>query len=591
MKNGILLIAFLFATNYALPQSCDKLIEKIELSFQSDEDPKKDIQRFEFLCAKSSSYYKGKLLIFRLKQYRSKGQIEEGLDYAESILNQLDDKELNAEILLETAAYYFLQDKYDKTIPVCYKILNSGIKNKKINCKTLSILASAHSKLGNDDYAEKYYKKCYSESVILKDSSLISIALNGLGLIEYKKNSRPNLLKAVNYYNTSLSYCTSKMLDSKLFTKNNIAAVYYQLKDYEGANRIFKQCLDLAIQIRDTISMFNSLNNLGTIALIREDLTLAKSYLYQGYKIYQQYNPGEPMPSALLLSLSDLHYALGEYKQSRDFYEQYSTYSFQLLDTERNQTMIQMQEKFDALNKKKEIKDLKFSALVLSEVLTHAIQWTCAIIFLFLFRKLDRPFRLIAIISFIQTPIAMMNSYMLISSLNNSIIKHIATHLEFILLGLCFYFFLKDTRLKIGLILAGSFYAVFSLLDTIYLEPYATVAPVNIILFGSVICFMSSLGLFYEIFREGKILYIDRHPYFWLSCSVLIYFGCTIFISLFNNYIVYNLPIWIYNFFFSFYLFIFFVSKALLLNGAYLVYKKHNEPESIQNRNAIQTAI
>ena len=591
MKHGILIIAFLIATNYAQSQSCDQLIENIELSFQSNEDPKEDIHRFESLCAKSSSYYKGKLQIFRLKQYRTKGQFEEGLVYGESVLNQLGDKELNAEILLETAAFYFLLGKYDKTIPTCYKILNNGVKNRKTRTKTLSILASAHSKLGNDDYAEKYFKKFYSESVILKDSSLISIALNGLGLLEYNKTSRSHLLKAVSYYNSSLSYCTSKMIDSKLITNNNLAAVYYQLKDYTSANRIFKQCLDLAIQIGDSISMFNALNNLGTIALIKKDLKTAKSYLYQSYMIHRQYLPGEPIPSALLLSLSDLHYALGDYKQSRDFYERYSTYSLELLDAERNRAMIEMQEKFDALNKKKEIKDLKFSALVLSEVLTHAIQWTCAIVFLLLFRKLDRPYKLIAIISFIQIPIVMINTYMLFSSLNNSIIKHISTHVEFVLLGVCFYIFFTDTRLKNGLILLGIFYVVFSVLDTIYLEPYTTVVPVNILLFGSVICFLCSLGLFYQIFREGKILFIDRHPYFWLSCSVLIYFGCTIFISLFNNFMVYNLPLWIYNFFFSFYLFIFFVSKVLLLYGAYLVYHRHNEYEPLPHRNAIQTVI
>jgi tetratricopeptide (TPR) repeat protein len=589
MKYGFLIITFLIATNFGRSQSCDKLIENIELSFQSNIDPKKDIQVFNSLCAKSSSYHKGKLQLFRLKQYRTNGQFEKGLDYGESILKQVGDEELNAEILLETATIHYILGDYDKTIPVCYTILNTGIKNKKTKSKTFSMLANAHWKMENNEYAEKYFRLSFESAREINDSSMISLSLNGLGLIDYSEGTRQSMKSAVDLFNEAISFTPKGKLTFLLSANNNLAAVYYQLKDYTRAKRIFKQCVDLAEQVRDTASVIRSLNNLGTIALIQKDLEPAKNYLYQSFKIHQQHSPGEPAPSALLLSLSDLHYALGDYKQSRDYYEKYSTSSLELLNAERNQAMIEMQEKYDALNKKKEIKDLKLSALIMSEVLTQAIQWTCAIVFLLLFRKLDRPYRLMAIISFIQTPIVMVNTYMLSLSLNNSMIKHISTHIEFLLLGACFYLFFTDRRFKKGLLILGGFYAAFSVIDTIYLEPL-TVIPSNIIVLGSMICLLCALGLLYQIFLEGKMLYIDQHPYFWLSCSVLIFFGCTIFISLFNNFIVYNLPLWIYNFFFSVNLFFFFVSKVLLLYGAYLLADKHHEYKPLRQPRAIQIA-
>jgi tetratricopeptide (TPR) repeat protein len=589
MKYGFLIITFLIATNFARSQSCDKLIENIELSFQSNIDPKKDIQVFNSRCAKSSSYYKGKLQLFRLKQYRTNGQFEKGLVYGESILKQIDDKELNAEILLETAIINYLLGDYAKTIPICYKILNTGIKNKKTKSKTFSMLANAHLDLENDDYAEKYFRLSYEIAREINDSSMISLSLNGLGLIDHSEGTKQSMKSAINLFNESISFTPKGRLTFLLGTKNNLAAAYYELEDNTSAKRIFKQCVDLAEQVRDTATMMISLNNLGAIALVEKDLELAKNYLYQSYNIHQQHSPGKPARSALLLSLSDLHYALGDYKQSRDYYEQYSTSSLELLNSERNQGMIEMQEKYDALNKKKEIKDLKLSSLIISEVLTQAIQWTCAIVFLLLFRKLDRSYRLIAIISFIQTPIVIVNTYILSLSLNNSIIKHISTHIEFLLLGACFYLFFTDRRFKKGLLILGGFYAAFSVIDTIYLEPL-TVIPSNIILFGSMICLLCALGLLYQIFLEGKMLYIDQHPYFWLSCSVLIFFGCTIFISLFNNFIVYNLPLWIYNFFFSVNLFFFFVSKVLLLYGAYLLADKHHEFKPLHQPSAIQIA-
>lgn len=227
--------------------------------------------------------------------------------------------------------------------------------------------------------------------------------------------------------------------------------------------------------------------------------------------------------------------------------------------------------------------------LILSEILTHAVIWSCVIIFILLFRKLSRSYRLLAISSFIQALLIVLNTYLLLLSVNNWFTRHIGAHLEFALLGACFYFLFTDKRFKNALLILGGFYTFFSVLDTIYLEPL-TVAPGNIILVGSVISILCALGLFYQIFREGKVLYIERHPHFWLSSSVLVYFGCTIFISMFHNYIAFDLPLWMYDFFFFADLFIFFVSKVFLLYGAYLLAFKYKEDDSLIPHNVIKTA-
>jgi cellulose synthase/poly-beta-1,6-N-acetylglucosamine synthase-like glycosyltransferase len=178
---------------------------------------------------------------------------------------------------------------------------------------------------------------------------------------------------------------------------------------------------------------------------------------------------------------------------------------------------------------------------------------------------------------------------MLFLPMNNWFTKHISAHLEFVLLGVCFYFLFTDKRFKNGLLILGGIYTVFSVLDTIYLEPLS-VAPGNIILVGSVINILCALGLFYQIFREGKVLYIERHPYFWLSSSILVYFGCTLFISMFLNYLVFNLPLWMYDIFFFVDLFIFFVSKVFLLYSGYLLAYKYKKDVSLIQPNIIKTA-
>lgn len=212
-------------------------------------------------------------------------------------------------------------------------------------------------------------------------------------------------------------------------------------------------------------------------------------------------------------------------------------------------------------------------SLIISESLTHLILWSCALVYLSWYKRLDRPFKLMAITSFIDVICVSVSTYLLVTKTNNWPINHFVSHAEFILLGASFYFIFIDNRFKKGVIVMGCIYLVFSIFDTIYLEPFH-MAPGNIRVLGNIFCMLCAFGLFYQIFREGKSLYIEREPYFWLGASVLTYFGASMFISLFHNYLVYDLPLWMYEFFFYVDLFLFFLSKVALLYGAYLMTRK-----------------
>jgi signal transduction histidine kinase len=300
--------------------------------------------------------------LFRLRQFRIINDYKGGLTYANNLLSKNGQSNLKYEVLIEKSILHYYIGEYESTISICYGLLKKSDLKKEVRVKSYSMLANSHWKLGNGIYAEKYFKRCYQGAKEINDSSLMSISLNGLGLIDYSEGTKESMKDAVVLFNRAASVSPKSKLTLLLSADNNLAAVYYQLKDYKEASRIFKQCLDLAVQIGDTSTMIISLNNLGSIAMIQKDLNAAKTYLDRSYEIHKQYNPGEAAPAELLLSLSDLHYALGDYKQSRDYFERYSTSSLELLNAERNQAMIEMQEEYDALNKKKEITDLKLSA-------------------------------------------------------------------------------------------------------------------------------------------------------------------------------------------------------------------------------------
>jgi signal transduction histidine kinase len=361
MRVFIFLFLIIATNNLVFGQHCDELVEKIEESFQKNINPTELIREYQHKCNDISSKKISFLELFRLKQYRVDRDYVSGIRYAEKLLKKIDDSDVANAVILEKSILHFLLQDYEETIPLCYQLLKKKQISREITGKANSMLANAHWKLGNNVYAEKYFKKSYQDAIMVGDSSLVSLSINGLGLIDYNLGTAQSIKKSVRHFLRALEFCPKDKLTFVLNTKNNLAAAYYQLKDLKAANSMFLDCLELSRLVGDTSSMINSLNNLGSIALSLKDFKAAGDFLKLSLKTHEQFSPAQQIPSELLLALSDWKYALGDFQSSRDYLENYSNAELKRLDAERNQAMIEMQEEYDVLNKKKEIADLKLS--------------------------------------------------------------------------------------------------------------------------------------------------------------------------------------------------------------------------------------
>jgi hypothetical protein len=94
-------------------------------------------------------------------------------------------------------------------------------------------------------------------------------------------------------------------------------------------------------------------------------------------------------------------------------------------------------------------------------------------------------------------------------------------------------------RKLIVILFAG--YLIFSVFDTIYYEPL-TAYPSNIGFVYSLMLILFSLLFFYEIYEKGEVLYIERHPHFWINSAFLLYYSGTLLLGLFSNYLMYKIP-------------------------------------------------
>jgi len=124
---------------------------------------------------------------------------------------------------------------------------------------------------------------------------------------------------------------------------------------------------------------------------------------------------------------------------------------------------------------------------------------------------------------------------------NNMYLKHILAHLEIGTFSLYYFFLLerKIFRKLIQLLFTG--YIIFSIIDTLYYESFS-IYPSNIGFVYSLMIILYSLLFFFEIYEKGEVLYIERHPHFWINSAMIIYYSGTLILGLFVNYLMYRIP-------------------------------------------------
>ncbi|MEN9998640.1 MAG: hypothetical protein RI922_1630 [Bacteroidota bacterium] len=124
---------------------------------------------------------------------------------------------------------------------------------------------------------------------------------------------------------------------------------------------------------------------------------------------------------------------------------------------------------------------------------------------------------------------------------NNMHLKHVLAHLEISVFSLYYYFLLerKLFRKLIQILFIG--FVIFSIIDTLYYEPFS-VYPSNIGFVYGLMIILYSLLFFFEIYEKGDVLYIERHPHFWINSALIIYYSGTLILGLFVNYLMYRIP-------------------------------------------------
>ena len=362
MKRFTTIILFLCITHLGIGQRhCDKLLLEIEAAFEQNEDATLLIRRYEKSCFTSDCESLCEFDALKMKSFRRNGDYKSALEYGQKAQNKGGDEKFKAQIHLETAIVYYLIKDIDKAVKCLHQVISSDHVEKEIEAKAFLMLGNAHNYLGNTNYANRFFSKSYYAALSLRDSSTISFALNGQGLIAYGQGKRSSLKRAIHLFQRSLSFLNNPESEQASNTMNNIAAAYFNIKEFKKAEKYFLECAKLYTVNLDFEDLASTYNNLAAIFKEKNQWNKAKEYLDKAVALYSDELLGSMFFPQLNLSLSEYYYHVGKYQQSRDYYANYAQQELKRLNAEQGEAVIESQERYDDLRRTKLINDLKLA--------------------------------------------------------------------------------------------------------------------------------------------------------------------------------------------------------------------------------------
>lgn len=362
MIRSVLILFLLGLTPFSYGQAnCSKLLSEIKAALEQNSNSSRLIRQYQKSCYPEVCEVLCEFDALNLKYLRSVGEYKSALVYGKKALNKAGNEKFKAQILVEMAIVHYIREDMANAVKCLHRAISIKSIEKDIEAKAFLMLGNAHRFLGNTNYAIRYFSKTYKVALRIADSSLVPSALNGQGLIAYGKGKPNDMKRAIRLYQKSLIFTGKNELVQSLNIKNNIAAAYSNLKEYDKSEKYFKECARIFTLLGDFEGVAFTYNNIAAIFIETKQWEKAKAYLTKAMLLYDDELYGQQIIPEMNLSLSDLYYHEGKYQLSRDYYAKYAQSELKRLNAEQSESVIKSQERYDDLKRTKLINDLKLS--------------------------------------------------------------------------------------------------------------------------------------------------------------------------------------------------------------------------------------
>lgn len=138
------------------------------------------------------------------------------------------------------------------------------------------------------------------------------------------------------------------------------------------------------------------------------------------------------------------------------------------------------------------------------------------------------------ILLIISVIVALISKHLWSLKENNLYLLHYYTVFEFCGWMTIYYLLFEGAVMKRILLFLGVSFIIFSVVNSIFLQPLSTFNS-NSRSLESILLVGFSIAYFFKVFKEKKVIYLEKNDNFWLNAAALIYFSGSFLLFGFSN--------------------------------------------------------
>ncbi|MBA7518366.1 Adaptive-response sensory-kinase SasA [subsurface metagenome] len=275
-----------------------------------------------------------------------------------TISRGLYDKENEANALKKLGTVYYLFSDYNKALEYYIQSLTirEEINDQQGIAGSYNNIALIYDAFKDYDKALEYTLKSFDVNKVLGDKEKMAVNLNNLGVFY---SAKKNNALAFDYFQKA--FTIYKEMNNKqgiADALNNLGDIYRENRQYNEALSYFKQSLRINEELNEIYSIALSKFNLADIYSETQRYDLAYQYLLEGLHYAKEIESNDLIRD--FYGLFESYYrAKNNYKKALEYHQLYAQLNDSIFNEQSSDKIADMQVRFEAENKDKEIKLLK----------------------------------------------------------------------------------------------------------------------------------------------------------------------------------------------------------------------------------------
>ncbi len=288
--------------------------------------------------------------------YESKN-FEFGIPFYKKTIQLLNGNEEKSALLYLVGFGYKNLAQFDSTVFYLSAALKLNSVNEDLNSKIKSTLGLTHVLLRNFDSAEKLLVDVYNKSLLSTDSLFKAKSAGDIASLYIETQKFDDALR---YYKNNLKFIPNKNKLSRSIVLGNIASAYQGLNNKDSSEYYINKSMAISREINDKEGILINLNNLAYLKLTSNKFEEAINYFRQALHYTDTLNYPD-YKKKILFNLSEAYEKTGNSALSLKYLKQFVEVKDQIYDKEKARAIAEMQEKYEASERDRQISDLKLS--------------------------------------------------------------------------------------------------------------------------------------------------------------------------------------------------------------------------------------